>query len=28
MTIIYSLDNLVNDAQNTLCKMKHKFYIY
>jgi len=28
MTIIYSLNSLVNGARNTLCEMKHKFYIY
>jgi len=28
MTIIYSLNNLVNRTENTLCGMKHKFYIY
>jgi len=28
MTIIYSLNSLVNSAWNTLCEMKHKFYLY
>jgi len=28
MTIIYLLDSLVNGTQNTLCEMKHKFYLY
>jgi len=28
MTIIYSLNTLVNGTQNTLCEMKHKFYVY
>jgi len=28
MTIIYSLNSLVNNTQNTLCEIKHKFYVY
>jgi len=28
MTIIYSLNSLVNDTWNTLYEMKHKFYLY
>jgi len=28
MTIIYSLNSLVNDTQNILCEMKHTFYLY
>jgi len=28
MTIIYSLNSLVNDIPNTLCEMNHKFYLY
>jgi len=28
MTIIYSLNSLVNGTRSTLCEMKHKFYVY
>jgi len=28
MTIIYSLNSLVNVTRNILCEMKHKFYVY
>jgi len=28
MTIIYSINSLVNGTLNTLCKMKYKFYAY
>jgi len=28
MTIIYSPNSLVNSTQNSLCEMKHKFYVY
>jgi len=28
MKIIYSLNSLVNGTPNTLCEMKHKFYVY
>jgi len=28
MTIIYSLNSLVNGIPNNLYEMKHKFYIY
>jgi len=28
MTIIYSINSLVNDAPNILCEIKHKFYVY
>jgi len=28
MTIIYSLNGLVNSTPNTLCEIKHKFYVY
>jgi len=28
MTIIYSLNNLVNGTQKSLCELKHKFYVY
>jgi len=28
MIIIYLLNSLVNGTRNTLCEMKHKFYLY
>jgi len=28
MTTIYSLNSLVNGTRNTLCEMKHKFYVH
>jgi len=28
MTIIYSLNSLVNGTRNTLCEMKVKLYLY
>jgi len=28
MTIIYSLNSLINGTRNTLYEMKHKFYLY
>jgi len=28
MTIIYSLNRFGYGTQNTLCEMKHKFYVY
>jgi len=28
MMIIYSLNSLVNGTRNTLCEIKHKFYVY